>query len=99
MTTPKTLDEAFVALDELLSEEDRQFIQQTKEPERVAVRLHHFLGQYLRNEWGLWQNSELARHLKQEHGLSHPDDMSHFIIVQYSRVWIPTRWDRLMKND
>jgi len=99
MTIPNTLDEAFVALDALLSAEDREFIQKTKDPERTVIRLHHTLGQHLRNEWGLWQNSELAQHLKREHGLDHPDDMSHFILVRYSRVWLPTRWDRLVRDD
>jgi hypothetical protein len=99
MTIPKTLDEAFVALDDLLSEEDREFIQQTKDSERVAIRLHHTLGRHLRNEWGFWRNSELAQHITREHGLVHPDDMSHFILVRYSRAWLPTRWDRLVKDE
>jgi len=89
------MDEAFRALDRLLSDEDRKFIQESSEPEKVAIRLHHSLGRYLRNEWGLWGGSELAQHIREVHGTVHPDDMSHVIITEYATQWIPTTWDRL----
>jgi hypothetical protein len=57
------------------------------------------LGQFLRNEWGLWKDSALAQHLRQVHGIDHPDDMSHLILTRYCRVRYPTLWDRLAKDD
>jgi hypothetical protein len=33
----------------------------------------------LRNEWGLWHDSELAQHFKNVYGLGHADDMSGMI--------------------
>jgi hypothetical protein len=98
MSTPKTLAEAYAALDDLLTLADRAFIQQTKNPERIAAWLHHSLGRYLRNEWGLWQGSDLARVLRQDYGILHPDDMSHFILMQYSKVHLPTVWDLVSED-
>ena len=98
MSTPKTLAEAYTALDDLLTVEDRDFIQQTKDPERILIRLHHTLGRYLRNEWGLWTGSSLSKLLRQDYGISHPDDMSHFILTQYSRVHLPTLWDLISQD-
>jgi hypothetical protein len=34
----------------------------------------------LRNEWGLWRDSELALHFKNVYGLGHADDMSGMIL-------------------
>ena len=95
MAFPTTLKEAFKALDDLLCQEDRDYIQKAADPDKVAIRLHHTLGRHIRNEFGLWQNSELVKLIVREHGITHPDDMSHFILVEYARQWIPTTWERL----
>lgn len=96
---PTTLDECFSVLDAMLGEEDRKFLQDSTDPDDAAIQLHHSLGMHLRNEWGLWKNSELTQFLQKDHGIKHPDDMSHFILVSYCRARIPTVWDRLNESD
>lgn len=93
---PTTLDEAFKALDQELSDADRDRFRTSKEPvDDLAVEVHHTLGRYLRNKWGLWGDSPLAKHMREVHGVSHPDDMSHEIIARWCRQMIPSRWARL----
>ncbi len=46
--------------------------------------VHHGLGRYLRNNWGLWGRSKLAENLSQM-GVFHPDDMSGIILDSYQR--------------
>ena len=41
-------------------------------------------GMYLRNNWGLWGDSELAKNLYKM-GILHPDDMSGIILNSYQR--------------
>jgi len=95
-TIPTTLDEAFAALDAMLSDEDRRYLQEAEDPHKAAVSLHHSLGRHIRNEWGLWgDGSELKRHIRQKHGFIHPDDMSGLILREYCRARYPTAWDRL----
>lgn len=97
---PQTLDEAFEILDEKLSDEDRRYLQEAKNPDDAAVSLHHSLGRQLRNRWGLWgDGSPLKDHLRKEHGITHPDDMSGFIIRQYCRARYPTRHELLAKDE
>jgi len=79
----------------MLVKEDQDYLLGAKDIEGAAISLHHSLGRHLRNEWGLWQDSELAKHLREKHGQVHPDSMSHFILVHYCRVRMPTLWERL----
>lgn len=97
MPTPTTLDEAILALDNLLGDEDRNYLSTCKDENKAAYRLHHSLGRHLRNEWGLWSGSTLAKHLREDHKVTHPDDMSHFVIVTYCRRQIPTRFERILR--
>lgn len=100
--TPSTLDEALVALDEILKKEDpglRVALAKTSEPDEMAIDLHHSVGQYLRNTWGLWRDSNLSKCMRDQYGIAHPDDMSHRIIVEYCRrgphrAEYPTRFER-----
>ena len=94
---PSTLAEAMTLLDDMLSSEDREALQQSENVEDLIGRLHHSLGRYLRNEWRLWHNSPLAKHLK-EQGVTHPDDMSHFILQCYARDRIKTWHERLVTD-
>jgi len=97
---PKTLEEAFEALDAMLSESDRRFIQEAEDVQQVIARIHHGLGRHLRNKWGLWgEGSPLKKCLREEHGILHPDDMSGFILREYSRARFETRHQKLMKDD
>jgi len=79
---PKTLEQAVIALDNMLNEETKLFLSALK-TEAAIIELHHTLGRYLRNKWCLWSGSDLAKHMKEVHGIDHPDDMSHAILVAY----------------
>lgn len=98
MQQPTTLAEAVDALEEVLGDEDKDFLQEATDPEGLALDLHHSLGRHIRNEWGLWQSSPLAQHLRAEHQLDHPDDMSHLIIERYIRTHIFTLWTALVDD-
>jgi hypothetical protein len=96
---PTTLDEAFAVLDSKLSDEDRRYLQESESPDKAAVSLHHSLGRAIRNEWGLWgDSSKLKQLIAKEHGITHPDDVSGFILREYARARIPTAWQRLMED-
>jgi predicted RNA-binding Zn-ribbon protein involved in translation (DUF1610 family) len=97
---PTTLDKALVALDGFLSPLARDDITKSpKSAEDVALDLHHSLGQHLRNTWRLWHGSPLALHMKDVHGVQHPDDMSHAILVAYCRKNVRTAWDHILQDD
>ena len=74
---PKTVEEAIDALEKELSEEDKKFLSING-----PLSVHHTLGQWIRNTWGLWENSELKKVLIKQ-GFEHPDDMSNYIIEEY----------------
>ena len=52
--------------------------------EHGSLSVHHSLGRWIRNNWGLWneEDNELKTNLKKL-GYIHPDDMSNYIIEQY----------------
>jgi len=84
MDKPRTLEECMVALNKLLSPEDQaEFLKMSEDD---LVSLHHGLGRWIRNNWGLWEEQELFHHMKSL-GFLHQDDMSQAIIVEY--------WNRL----
>jgi hypothetical protein len=97
---PTTLQEAIDALDKLLPLEDRQYIEEDLEndPDVVVIALHHSLGRYIRNKWGLWEGGPLAQHMREVEGIIHPDDMSGHIIRQYVRSKYPNQWEHLLRN-
>ena len=83
MTTdiPTNLKEAIHTLISLL--EATGEIQQFKNVE--SWELHHGLGRYIRNTWGLWTQSQLFVWFKEQYGITHPDDISSIIIVSTQR--------------
>ena len=76
---PNNLEQAIEYLDGLLQEEDKVYLL-----EHGALSVHHSLGRWIRNNWGLWneENNKLKVNLKKL-GFEHPDDMSNYIIEQY----------------
>ena len=78
---PKTVDEAVKTLAKIVSKEDRDYLL-----ENGAISVHHSMGRWIRNEWGLWTDSELKDELKQK-GFEHPDDMSNYIIEELIKYW------------
>jgi hypothetical protein len=79
MKTPNNLQEAVEVLKEELPKNDLEYIQNFKNADETC-RLHHSLGMWIRNNWGLWkEDSELHKYFK-ELQLFHADDMSGIIL-------------------
>lgn len=78
---PKDLDDALVELDKLVKPADKEKIRKS---DTSPTDLHRGLGMSLRNTWGLWADSRLAKHFNGL-GIFHPDDMSAIIIESYAR--------------
>jgi len=82
---PKDLEDCFLQLDKLLSEDDKDFIKNLENRNETII-LHHGLGMALRNNWGLWGGSRLQTYLKNKK-LKHPDNMS-AIILEFYYDWL-----------
>ena len=85
---PKTKEECFVILDEMLSDEDKQSIVEMED----TIELHFGLGMWIRNNWIYPQNQEEVEKLLRQFDDSgdedmplfiHPDDYSSTILDAY----------------
>lgn len=77
---PTNFDDALKELDLMLPQKAKEDIQQITQSEMNGY--HFGFGMFLRNSWGLWHGSRLARSLNTV-GLRHPDDMSATILKSY----------------
>jgi hypothetical protein len=80
MSIPNNIDEAMTALMETLSPEDQLAI--TRMTEDEVGSLHHGLGQWIRNNWGLWSGGALQEHMMSL-GFTHADDMSGSLLREF----------------
>jgi hypothetical protein len=80
MNIPNNIDEAMQALIETLSVEDQIAI--TRMTEDEVGGLHHSLGQWIRNNWGLWSGGPLQDHMTAL-GFIHADDMSGSLLREF----------------
>ena len=80
---PKNLNEAIEQLQVVLHDSTKENILIMTEEDFVA-RSHFGLGMWIRNNWGLWKNNELANYFNSL-GIYHPDDMSGIILTSYYR--------------
>jgi Domain of unknown function (DUF6794) len=79
---PRDLSES---IEELKSMIHPQWLAELRSGTEDDVAALHFpLGQWLRNNWGLWQESRLFQHFAAM-GLSHPDDMSGVVLTSLWR--------------
>ena len=79
---PKDLTDAHQEFDKMLSP---AYINEIKTgSEGDLWRYHMSLGMWMRNYWGLWAGSRLARYFRTV-GILHPDDMSETILLSYWR--------------
>ena len=78
---PTTLAEAHAELERIFSAEDLAEID-AMPSEDGMIRYHHGLGTSMRNAWGLWRNSALAKYMR-ELGFTHTDDMSGVILATF----------------
>ena len=80
-TIPTTPEEAIQVLDALLVEEDKEWL---VTEENAAIKVHHSLGRWIRNNWGLWADEpNMLKTYFINKGVTHPDDMSGEILDAY----------------
>jgi len=79
---PKDLDDCIKTLTEMLIDED--YLAFKNGTEKDMYKQHHFLGTHLRNEWGLWFETRLAKWFNAK-GIHHADDMSGIILTSFWR--------------
>jgi len=82
---PQNLPECFTELDKLLKIKEKEHIKALSNSDATAS-YRRSLGQYLRNNWGLWQGSRLKKYFL-DRGIWHEDDMSG-IILRYYYDWL-----------
>ena len=76
---PNSLEEAYTELDNMLVKEDKDYI-----IEHGAISVHNSLGRWIRNNWGLWEETpNTLKSIFLEQNITHPDDMSNYIIESY----------------
>lgn len=80
---PHSLSEAFAALDQHLSSEDRHEFK-TQPEGKATTQAHMGVGLYIRNEWFRAGNSKLVGILR-EAGAKSMDDMSGMVLTSYWR--------------
>lgn len=78
---PKNLEQSFLTLDKVLSEEDRNLVMEGNDD---PFFLHFGIGLWIRNAWGLWSNSRLSQYFSGI-GVDHPDTMSAIILESYKQ--------------
>lgn len=81
--TPADFEECLKFLDTRTSEKMKEWIRCLPDHE-FSGKVHHGYGMYLRNNWGLWAFSDLAKNLY-EMGIFHPDDMTTIILTSFQR--------------
>jgi len=79
---PKNLEDSIDTLIGMLIDED--YLAFKSGTEKEMSKQHHFLGRRLRNDWGLWRKSRLAKWFN-EKGIHHADDMSGIILTSFWR--------------
>lgn len=80
MLIPKTLEECNEVFNKTLKSNDQVHFMNLSRDKIITT--HHTLGQWVRNNWGLWTESPLYKHMIGR-GFRHPDDMSGTIIKEY----------------
>ena len=80
---PRDLTDAFIHLGKLIEPEDRAKFKGAPE-DVVASRLQPTLGRWIAHNWGFAGGSRLSHYIKSA-GVTHPEDMSNFVIVTYHR--------------
>ena len=74
---PNNLEESWAELEKNLAVKDRQRLKEISEADMVKFHLSY--GMDIRNSWGLWRGSRLAKYFNNL-GIHHPDDMSSIIL-------------------
>lgn len=80
---PVDLEDCFVQINSFWADSVREKVK-NREEEDFVVNAHFGFGMWIRNNWGLWRKSRLAKYFN-ELGIFHPDDMSGIILTSYHR--------------
>ncbi len=80
---PQDLEDSFNELKRLAEDGSLDKFKAGTE-EQVAERLHFGLGKWIIVNWGMYEGSRFSHYLKNL-GLSHPDDMAQFVIIEFHR--------------
>ena len=80
---PMDIDDAMAQLNKIANEESRAKLIGADE-ELVVERLNRGLGKWMISKWNFYEGSRLSHQMKQL-GVSHPTDMSSFLIRTYYR--------------
>lgn len=75
---PTNIEECMVQLDTCTNDTIKDWIRCVT-LEEYSCELHHSIGRYIRNKWGLWGESELSSFFH-HNKINHPDDMSSIIL-------------------
>jgi hypothetical protein len=79
---PTNLDECFTELLRELTDSEIKIFKAGSEDE--TIRYHNGLGRWMRNNWKLWLDSDLAKWFNSI-GIHHADDMSGIILTSFWR--------------
>src|SRR6185436_3914447 len=80
---PTDLEDCFRQIDRLCHDSVKAKVRVLEEND-FATRNHMSFGMWMRNNWGLWGGSRLAKWFNSI-GIYHPDDMSGIILTSYHR--------------
>jgi hypothetical protein len=78
---PVDLDGSNNELSNLLNDDDIEYIRVGR---LTTAQLHHSLGRWIRNNWGLWAKDSEIFQFFSDLGLHHPDDMSSIILDSFA---------------
>lgn len=85
-TKPKNIDECVQFIDDSKLLNISKWLTSGNEKFKMSD-VHFGFGRWIRNNMGLWeQGSELVKWFKKNYFISHPDDISHLIMVYYYRI-------------
>ncbi len=85
LDVPTNLDEAIEALGKLLPAGANKRILKGRTEENFITTYHHGLGRWIRNNWGLWDETSQLHQWFEAYGIFHADDMSGIIFTSYYR--------------
>jgi hypothetical protein len=80
---PEDLEDAVGTLSTILKKSNLEILKSWPEEDAIG-RTHFRIGQWMRNDWGLWGGSRLAGYFRSL-GIRHGDDMSAIIVTSLHR--------------
>lgn len=81
---PANIEEALKEIKELTPQESLASFASADET-MVVKKLHFGIGRWIRYNWNFYEGSRLSHFIKEETGISHPDDMSTYLLTLLHR--------------